>query len=96
MTKKEVLKKIESIPKKNKAAVLCALVGHSRVVTTYWGYFYCARCEAQIGDSLGGVFSAAPTCAIVGHDCKLCRKNYKEMGWEHKLLSPDPFKEESI
>lgn len=35
-------------------AMLCAWLGHSRAFTYCFGYVYCARCEAQVGDNLGG------------------------------------------
>ncbi len=35
-------------------ATLCAWIGHSRAFTYCFGYVHCARCEAQVGDCLGG------------------------------------------
>jgi hypothetical protein len=71
--------------------MVCALVGHSRIVTGCMGYVYCARCEAQVGDQLAGVYAGAEESVRVGHNCATCRKNYKAMGWRDKLLSPNPF-----
>lgn len=36
--------------------VYCARHGHSKVHDFFFGYHYCARCEAQLGDSLGGFY----------------------------------------
>lgn len=75
-------------------AVTCALLGHSMIQDFCFGYFTCARCDAQLGDSLGGVYPQAKTVVIVGHDCKVCRKNYKKLTWKDKLLAPNPFQKE--
>jgi hypothetical protein len=37
-----------------KRKVVCALIGHSRVVEYCFGYVTCARCGAQVGDTLAG------------------------------------------
>lgn len=36
-------------------AVFCAVFRHSRIATCWFGYQYCGRCGAQVGDSLAGV-----------------------------------------
>lgn len=72
------------------ASVACSLIGHSRIITTFFGYVYCARCSDQIGDSLGGVFDGSKS-VIVGHDCKTCRENAKTLTWKDTFLAPDPF-----
>lgn len=30
----------------------------------------------------------------VGHNCPTCRANYEKLGWEDKILTPDPFIDE--
>jgi hypothetical protein len=76
-------------------AVVCALIGHSRIVTGCLGYVYCTRCEAQIADKLDGPgYSQAKECVQVGHNCPTCRANFKKMGWRDKYLTPDPFKKD--
>ncbi len=60
--------------------VICALVGHSRIVEACFGYISCARCKAQIGDTLAGCFDARD-CVIVGHDCPTCRENRAKLTW---------------
>jgi hypothetical protein len=72
--------------------VVCALVGHSNIVTNCFGYKNCARCDEQVGDSLGGVWSGAKA-VIVDHDCETCRENYAKMDWKDKLFVEDPFVE---
>lgn len=76
-----------------KKAVTCAILGHSKIVTTFFGYVNCARCGAQIGDALGGMFDGSKV-VIVGHDCDVCRANYKKLTWKDKVLAPYPFKRE--
>jgi (p)ppGpp synthase/HD superfamily hydrolase len=89
------MSRLQGLDADSKKSVLCALVGHSRIQTYCFGYFNCARCCAQVGDSLGGVYPQAESVVIVGHDCKTCRKNAKELTWRDTLLSPDPFKRDS-
>ena len=36
-------------------AIFCALFRHSRISTYCFGYQYCGRCGATLGDTLGGV-----------------------------------------
>jgi hypothetical protein len=95
MTITEVKRQLKGIPKEKHAAVVCALIGHSRIHTSCFGYKYCSRCDAQVGDSLGGVYSGENT-VIVGHNCDTCRENYKKMDWRDKFMAPDPFKEEEV
>ncbi len=73
---------------------VCAWIGHSyNIVSNYMGYKYCGRCEAQIGDSLGGYWPGE-NAVLIGHNCKVCRKNYKKLSWKDKFLVPNPFKKE--
>jgi hypothetical protein len=96
-TKKDLLKKLKALAlhtNDDRNEVVCALIGHSRIQTTFFGYFYCGRCEAQLGDSLGSIYPDAEKVVLVGHNCKTCRANYKNMTWRDKLYAPDPFKKE--
>lgn len=68
-------------------AVFCALFGHSRIQEVYFGYFYCARCGAQIGDSLGGMYDASKS-VLDGCGCDTCRENYKKLTWRDKMFCP--------
>lgn len=70
--------------------VQCARYGHPPVVTMFFGYVYCARCEAQIGDTLAGVFDTSRVC-VVGHDCDVCREVWNSLTREQRKLTPDPF-----
>ena len=76
-------------------AIICVLLGHSRIITQCFGYIHCARCEAQIGDTLGGVFDAK-TCVILYHDCETCREAAKSLTWRDRLLVPNPFNPKKI
>lgn len=95
LTKKELMEKLKLINPKDKDQrnqLVCTLVGHSRISTTCFGYRYCGRCNDQVGDSLGSVDMGVKEAVIVGHNCKECRKNYKQCTWRDKLYCPDPFK----
>lgn len=72
--------------------ILCVLIGHSNIEDVCFGYHYCARCGEQVGDSLGSVYFNSKS-VVVGHNCNICRENYKKLTWRDKLLSPNPFKE---
>ena len=76
-------------------AMICVWFGHSRVVETCFGYVHCARCDAQVGDTLAGSFNLKRH-VIVGHNCEECQDNYKALSWKEKLLTPNPFKEIEI
>lgn len=93
ITKREVQQRIEGLPEEVQKRMICALVGHSGVVTTCFGYVNCARCGVQVGDTLGGTASL-DTRVVVGHNCDTCRANFAKMNWRDKLLTPDPFAEE--
>jgi hypothetical protein len=98
MTKKELLRKIKLIEPENdeqRNELVCALIGHSRIQTTFFGYHYCGRCGAQVGDTLGSIYLGASSAVIVGHNCDTCQENYKKCTWEDKLFAPDPFAEEA-
>ncbi|MFV0551028.1 MAG: hypothetical protein ACK5L6_03775 [Anaerorhabdus sp.] len=71
--------------------IFCVLFGHSNIVENCFGYRYCSRCGEQVGDSLGGNYYN-PKEVIVGHNCDVCRENYKKMSWKDKFLCPNPFK----
>lgn len=75
--------------------VVCSLIGHSRIQTVCFGYFSCARCDAQVGDAIAGAYDAT-NVVIVGHDCEHCRQAAKQLTWKDTLLAPDPFNAEDI
>lgn len=72
-------------------AIVCALIGHSSIVTYCFGYVSCSRCEAQLGDTLAGAYSLKDS-VIVGHDCARCQTNYSKLGWRDKLYARAPFR----
>ena len=93
MTKKELKKKIEAlgdIDLETKKSIICSLIGHSRISTTFFGYRYCGRCGQQLGDSLGSIDLGASGSVIVGHNCKVCKANYKKCNWKDKLYCKNP------
>ena len=92
LTQADVEARIAGLDEATQRRLVCALVGHSRIQTTFFGYYYCARCEAQVGDTLASVYDATRV-VIVGHNCVACRGNFAECDWRDTFLSPDPFAE---
>ncbi|TGV15794.1 hypothetical protein EN816_00650 [Mesorhizobium sp. M8A.F.Ca.ET.173.01.1.1] len=93
MTEAELNEKIAAlgdVSDEQRNSIVCALIGHSNIVTTFFGYVYCARCTDQIGDSLGSYYNN-PDVVIVGHDCDICRANAKRLRWQDTVHAPDPF-----
>lgn len=91
ITLAEVRKRVKGLDAQTQKSVVCALVGHSKIVTACVGYIHCARCDEQIGDTVCGVTSLKEN-VIVGHDCPGCHRNYEKLTWRDKYLAPDPFK----
>ena len=77
------------LPDETKKKVVCALVGHSRIVRLFWGQVTCGRCGAVVGDTIANATSVKEA-VIVGHNCEECQANYAKLGWEHKFLTQDP------
>ncbi len=84
------LKAMGPMPTEKRNAVVCALVGHSRIQEYCFGYFTCGRCGAQVGDSLGSVYDTTKV-VIVGHDCPTCRANFAAGDWRDTLYAKSPF-----
>ena len=98
MTREEYEAKIaslEPLTEEQRKNITCALLGHSHITTGFLGYVYCARCGEQIGDALAGSYYD-PLEVRVGHNCPTCRTNYGKLGWEDKILTPDPFIKEEL
>jgi len=72
--------------------LICSLLNHSNIEDVTWGYHNCARCGERRGDSFIGGYRNAQN-VVVGHDCDVCKENYKKLSWKDKLLTPYPFKE---
>jgi hypothetical protein len=87
------LKALGALPDDQRNKIVCALIGHSKIVTSCFGYINCARCQEQLGDTLGGCYELKDH-VIVGHDCKSCRSNYKGLGWKDLEFTPSPFKKD--
>jgi len=90
-TEASVLARVADLGAETQMRMVCALVGHSRIQTTFFGYYYCGRCGEQVGDAMASSYPAAKTAVIVGHGCATCRKNAQTLTWQDTLLSPDPF-----
>ena len=94
MTKKEVQSRIKGLDKETQVKMVCALVGHSMIQTTFFGYYYCGRCGEQVGDQLASIYPAAKDAVVVGHNCETCRENYAKLDWRDKFMAPDAFVKE--
>lgn len=46
-------------------AIFCAAFRHSRISTSFFGYQYCGRCGAQVGDTLASIGN--PGCVFLKH-----------------------------
>jgi hypothetical protein len=80
---------VDLVPKKTRNRVVCAVIGHSRIVSVFWGEVSCGRCEQKIGDTLMGVYPL-DKCVVIGHDCDKCREIAKTFTWRDTLGTPDP------
>lgn len=90
LTQAEVMTKLAVLDIQDKQirnATVCALIGHSSIRTFSWGYNYCGRCEAQLGDSLAGIWKVSGHY-IEGHDDEECLDNLQKMTWRDKLYVP--------
>lgn len=73
-------------------AALCAWVGHSRLATCFFGYIYCGRCHAMIGDQIAGatrrdvMFIGASKCNR--QPCVKCLVIESRLNWRDRLLTP--------
>ncbi len=92
MNQKELLKRLKGLDEDTQKQVACALIGHSRIRKTCFGYIYCGRCGAQVGDALGSIYDGGND-VFIGHNCPKCHKNYDALSWEHKFMVSDPFEE---
>jgi len=91
-TKKKLMQKIELLEPESdeqRNRVVCSLIGHSIIQTTFFGYFYCGRCGDQVGDSLGSCYSAKHV-VIVGHKCDVCVKNYNNCTLDGQAICSRP------
>lgn len=81
----EVQRRIAGLPDETARAVVCACIGHSKIVSLFFGYVSCARCEAQIGDTLAGVYDTSDK-VVMGHDCDICRANALMLDWTDTFM----------
>lgn len=97
LTRPQLMAKLKLLDLKDKTTrneIVCSLIGHSRISSFFMGYRHCGRCEALLGDSLGGIDPAITDAVIIGHNCDTCQANYAKCDWRDKLYVPNPFKEE--
>lgn len=95
-SEKELQKKLDALgldDDEQIKRVVCSLIGHSNIQTMCFGYVYCSRCDAQVGDTLGSFYENEKQ-VVVGHNCDICHKNYKKLSWKDKFMAPNPFKKE--
>lgn len=89
MNKQQLLQRLKGLRGDRRKRAVCGLVGHSKLRTFCFGYNYCGRCDAQIGDSLGGSWKATNE-VIQGHDGTLdgchCPENFKKLTWRDTYL----------
>ncbi|MGE0674897.1 MAG: hypothetical protein AB7O64_17780 [Methylibium sp.] len=88
MTVDEARSRIEGLDHDTARSVICALLGHSKVQKVCFGYWYCGRCETQIGDSLASTFDGSRS-VVVDHHCDVCRQNLAGLTDADRLLLPD-------
>jgi hypothetical protein len=91
---KKKLKALGDISDEQRNEIACTFIGHSRIISTFFGYIHCGRCQAQIGDQLGGAFDAT-SHVIIGHKCEKCVENAKTLTWRDTIFTPDPFAQEA-
>lgn len=94
MTKRQLLTTLKTVPEELKTSVVCAMIGHSKIISLCFGYVKCARCDAQI-DQFGSVFDTTDS-VIMRHNCEICQENFKKLGWKDLYLCPDPFAVEDV
>lgn len=76
--------------KKKLRAVLCALFGHPPIARNCFGYITCARCDAQLGDTLGGCYSLTDMI-VLGHTtdpCQKCDALWEKTRFRDRFLTP--------
>jgi hypothetical protein len=68
--------------------VICSLIGHSRYITSFFGYQYCGRCSDQIGDALASVGRDGVVTAehLAWGDCDECEKARPSLTWRDTYL----------
>lgn len=74
-----------SLEKRRK--IFCVTHRHSNVITSCFGYIYCARCGQQIGDTLAGCYENA-SAVLVDHGCEECKANAKKLTRHDTALLP--------
>lgn len=90
ITKKQLLGRIAllgNLTEEQQKRVVCAIIGHSNIQTTCFGYVYCGRCGDQVGDYIASCYENDKQ-VVVGHGCDLCKTNYKKLTWKDKLFAP--------
>ncbi len=97
-SERELLERLDLLgvtDEQQKKQLICSLIGHSKIQTYLFGYYYCARCDEQVGDRLGSIYPDATNVVLVGHKCPTCKANYKNLTWKDKIFCLDQFADES-
>ena len=68
-------------------SIVCALIGHSKIIYTSLGYNQCGRCKDPLAYEIREV-------VVIGHDCSTCRANFEKCDWKDKYLVADPFEKD--
>jgi len=73
--------------------MVCGLLGHSRIVTEWFGYVFCARCHAQLDDLLVPAPDREEPIIVFDHlrarDCEDCEARRKDLTWRDWWLTWD-------
>ena len=72
--------------------IICVLIGHSRIIDGFMGYWHCCRCKSYLGDTLAGCYTMKDK-VVRGHNCSVCRVNYEKLTWKDKLFVKYPLYE---
>lgn len=81
----QVQERIAGLDMEVQRKMVCALIGHTRLLNGCFGYHHCARCGELVGDSLGGAFSA-PTQVVIGCKCNDCRERFLSFDWKDTFM----------
>lgn len=81
VTLNEVDRRIDGLDDATANSVTCAILGHSRLQDSWFGYWSCCRCGAQVGDSLASSYNASNVVCL-DHHCDDCRRAAKTLTWK--------------
>ncbi len=82
------IRAVTDIDKATRNAIVCALVGHSRIQRDVGSYSACARCDERAGSTTATVYVDR-----TGRGRSIDRAACAELTWRDMLYVRDPFKE---